>query len=177
MVFTVASMGVAAPVIVALPKLVANHYHTGVWLLGAYVTMRAIGSMLAMFYVGQVPRVRHRGILVYLTSILSSIGVVGLGFFNVPIAAMMLGVFMGFFGGLADTWWPILLQEYVPADKLGRVNSVDMIGASLLWPLAFVLVGTLSDAMEPGWVFIVAGLFSTVLRVGALSVRDIRQLN
>lgn len=176
-VFNVASMGIAAPVIVALPKLMANHYHAGIWLLGAYVTARAIGSMLAIFLIGQIAHIRHRGMLIYLTSILSSIGVVGLGLFSVPLAAIIVGVFMGFFGGLADTWWPVLLQEYVPADKLGRVSSIDQIGEALLWPLSFILVGKLSDTLGPAWIFIVSGLFSALLRICALSVKDIRHLD
>ncbi|GCE30789.1 MFS transporter [Dictyobacter alpinus] len=175
-VFIMASLGIAAPVIVALPKLITSHYHAGAWLLGAYVTARAIGSMLAILLVGQLSRIRHRGLLVYLTSIMSSMGVVALGWFSVPIAVIIVGIFMGFFGGLADTWWPVLIQEYVPADKLGRVSSVDQMGASLIWPLGFFLAGELSDTLGPSWVFIVGGLFSVLLRICALSLRDIRHL-
>ncbi|GER90087.1 hypothetical protein KDW_42490 [Dictyobacter vulcani] len=141
------------------------------------MTAQAIGSMLAMLLIGQATHIRHRGMLVYLTSILSSMGVVGLGIFSVPLAAILIGVFMGFSGGLADTWWPVLLQEYVPADKLGRVSSIDQIGEALLWPLSFVLVGKLSDTLGPAWIFIVAGLFSAFLRIWALSVKDIRDLD
>jgi MFS family permease len=175
-VFSIANIGQAAPLIVAVPKLVASHYHTGEWLLSAYASANAIGSLMAMIYIGQRASLRHRCVLVYITSILSSLCMACMGVFGWPIAFIIASIVMGIFGSIADTLWPVLIQEYVPTEKLGRVSSINMITTALVWPIGYFLVGGFSDIIGPAVVFIIGGIFSAVVRCYGFTVRDIRQL-
>jgi hypothetical protein len=69
------------------------------------------------------------------------------------------------------------LQELVPADKLGRVSSVDWLGSLALMPVGLAVDGILTDHMGPAWVFVVAGALNLALCALALTVPGIRRLD
>jgi MFS family permease len=170
-----------APLQVALPKLIHDTYHQGVWLLGATLSATAVGSMAAALVMGQIGRVRHRGVLAYLGLLLTNIAEIS---FGLPIARQLApglplaaGVGIGVGVGFFEIVWITTLQELVPADKLGRVSSVDWMGSLLLQPIGLAVVGSLTDAMGPSWVFIAGGALNLALTLIGLASRDIRHLD
>ncbi len=191
-----------APLQVALPRLVHDTFHQGVWLLGAILTTVSIGSILATLVMGQFKRIRHRGIVGYVSLIISSAGValfgVPLGMFGVgalhlgalgfslggagglsaeATLALVGGAIMGAGLGVFEIIWVTTMQEIVPPDKLGRVSSVDWLGSLCLQPIGLVVVGALTDVIGPAGVFIAGGLFSALLTLLGLLSRNIRQLD
>lgn len=70
--------------------------------------------------------------------------------------------------------WVTMMQEMVPADKLGRVTSIDILGAKCLTPVGYALGGLVTDRVGPGWVFIAAGALNVMLNVVALCVPEVR---
>jgi MFS family permease len=187
-----------APLQVALPRLVHDTFHQGVWLLGAILTTVSIGSILATLVMGQFKRIRHRGIVGYVSLIVSSAAValfgVPLGMFGVgalhlgalggagglsaeATLALVGGAIMGAGLGVFEIIWVTTMQEIVPPDKLGRVSSVDWLGSLCLQPIGLVVVGVLTDVIGPAGVFIAGGIFSALLTLLGLLSRDIRQLD
>jgi MFS family permease len=166
---------------VALPKLVHNVYGEGVWLLGALFSASALGSMAASLIIGQLHKLRHRGIFAYLGLIVAFVALFVLG---IPVphalvvavsltAASLIGFGLGVFSVIYFT----TLQELVPADKLGRVSSIDWIGSLAFQPIGLAVIGILTDRWGPSPVFLVAGVINVTTALIGLSVRGIRELD
>lgn len=170
-----------APLQVALPRLVRDSYHQGVWLLGAILTALSVGSILATLVMGQIKRTRRRGIVAYTSLVVSSCGLALFGLpispQSAPILGLASGALMGAGLGVFEIIWVTTMQELTPADKLGRVSSVDWLGSLCLQPIGLVVVGALTDAIGPSWVFIGGGLFSAALVLLGLTSRSIRALD
>jgi DHA3 family tetracycline resistance protein-like MFS transporter len=170
-----------APMQVALPKLIKDVYGQDVWLLGATGTAIAAGSLVTMLLIGQARRLHRRGILAYGGLIISSIAVIILGLplphQYAPAVAISVGVFFG--AGLAvfELIWVTTLQELVPAEKLGRVSSVDWVGSLALLPIGLAVVGVLTDRVGASWVFVAGGTLNLLLELIALAVPGIRNLD
>lgn len=164
---------------VALPRLVFAVYQSGTWLLAAITTSAAIGGIAGAIYVGQVSP-RHRGTIAFLAYVLSGLA---LFVFSLPIAQNIL-VFVvlpaafgvGFGMNTMGMIWANLLYELVPNEKLGRVVSVDHLGALCMLPAGYVLAGWLSDHYGPTSVFLLGGLMMVVLNSLPLFLRGIREI-
>ena len=181
LVASFANIAYAGGFAVALPRLVRDFYHQGVWLLGVVTASTALGAIVANVLMGQLHKVHRRGLIAYLSLVGSSITFTILGI-SLPlpvevlivICASLLG---GFFLGIFEVLWVTLLQELVPNDKLGRVSSLDMLGSYTLMPIGFLIVGILADRIGAQWIFLGGGLLNLAIFALALCVRGIRQLD
>lgn len=170
-----------APLQVTLPKLIHDTYHQQVWLLGATLSAMAVGSIIAALGMGQVRRLRKRGLLAYLALLLSGVAEL---VFGLPIARehptvapLVAAALLGGGLGVFEIIWVTTLQEMVPADKLGRVSSVDWMGSLLLQPIGLAVVGALTDVLGPPEVFLAGGALSVGLTLIGLCSREIRALD
>jgi DHA3 family tetracycline resistance protein-like MFS transporter len=170
-----------APMQVALPKLVHDTYQQGVWLLGATLSASAAGSMVAALIMGQIRRPRKRGWTGYLALLVSAGAELcfGLPFAQryAPAAPLVVAALAGAGLGVFELIWVTTLQELVPADKLGRVSSVDWMGSLLLQPVGLAVVGVMTDIIGPAWVFVAGGALNVALALVGLSSRAIRGLD
>lgn len=175
----VCNIAISGPSQIASPKLIHDSYGAGAWLLGVVIMANSLGSIIAMFLVGQL-HLKRRGLFAYL--FLSGLSVV-MVVFGLPLphnwepvvatlAAFTGGTCLGFFNII----WITLLQEKVPGDKLGRISSIDMLGSYALLPVGYALAGVFTDLIGASWVFIAGGILNLVLCLIVLSVRDIRNL-
>ena len=82
---------------VAFPRLVADFYHAKVWLLGVLGPAEAVGSLLGTLLIGQIPRMRQRGKMYYLSLIVGNIGIALMGL-PLPQNNALLAVLLG--GGI-----------------------------------------------------------------------------
>jgi MFS family permease len=170
---------------VAMPKLVHDVYGAGVWLLGVLEMSSGLGAIVATLIVGQIRHLHRRGMLMYLSVILASIAIAVLGLplpkvsatIGAQYIAPLANAFVGFGLGAFGVIWVTVMQEMVPADKLGRVTSIDILGAKCLTPVGYALGGLITDRVGPGWVFIFAGTLNLVLNVFALCVPEIREVD
>lgn len=165
---------------IALPKLVRDTYHADVTLFGWITTVSGVGAVVAMLVIGQMRRLRRRGLLAYLSFMLSSVALMAYGL-PLPlrlspsialVASFITGLGLGVFGIIWDT----VLQELVPAEKLGRVSSVDLLGSFALLPIGYAIIGVLTDRVGPVSVFLAAGALALLLSVIGITVRGIRTL-
>ena len=165
---------------VALPRLVHDVYGRGVTLLGALGAASAFGSIAATLLVGQMAHLPRRGLVAYLAVLLASVaeGILGLPlpYASAPVIACLASACLGFGLGAFGIIWVTLMQELVPQDMLGRVSSIDQLGAWSLLPIGFALTGIATDHIGPAAVFLLAGAMNVVLAIIALLVPDIRDL-
>lgn len=59
--------------------------------------------------------------------------------------------------------WQSTLQRHVPEHMLGRVSSIDLLGNSLINPIAPIAAAALVAAMGPAAAFAVAGVYAVTL--------------
>jgi DHA3 family tetracycline resistance protein-like MFS transporter len=170
----------SAPLLVVLPRLIADVYHEGVWLLGGMATAQAIGLIAATFIVGQV-RLRRRGLVAFGSMVFASLAGAALGvpWPHASVAYIALGaaVVIGLGGGMLQTIWITLLHELVPNEKLGRVASIDLVGSIGLMPPAYAVSGLLADRFGPALVFLVGGALKTALYAGSLLTHAVREVD
>ncbi len=177
---TLGNIFFSGPLEVAMPKLVHDVYGMGVWFLGIIWTTAAIGSIVGTFLIGQFSHLPKRGILMYLMVLLMSIAEIFLGIpfshTSAPIIGCVANGLIGFGSGAFGIIWVTLMQELVPSDKLGRVSSIDQLGAYSFLPVGYALTGIATDHIGPSMVFLIAGIANVVLAVIALAVPDIRKV-
>lgn len=175
----ISSIGGAGAVQVALPKLIQDSYGQGIWLLGIVWVVGGIGAIAALPLIPLVNRHQKRGLIIYLAQGASGCALI---VFALPfphavepfVACLAMGI-LTLGQTISEVLWTTVLQERVPDDKLGRVNSINQLAGYGLWPLGFVLAGFLSDRVSPIWTFLGAGVVIVGLYGLALSVRRIRQ--
>jgi MFS family permease len=87
-------------------------------------------------------------------------------------AAFVAGLTLEQFG----VAWETTMQEHVPAEKLARVYSYDMVGSFVAMPVGEMAVGPIAQAVGLEATLVGAGLIMTVAVIGMLSSRDVRTL-
>ena len=72
--------------------------------------------------------------------------------------------------------WETTMQEHVPADKLARVYSYDMVGSFVAIPVGEIAIGPISHAAGVEPTLIGASVLLILAVFGMLSSRDVRML-
>jgi MFS family permease len=72
--------------------------------------------------------------------------------------------------------WETTMQEHVPADKLARVYSYDMLGSFLAMPIGEVAVGPIARVVGVHATVLGAAALEIVAVIGMLTSRDVRTL-
>jgi MFS family permease len=177
LVFSITNITLAGPYSIAMPFLVKDQLGGDEKLLGIIYSIFPIGYALASLVLGAFPRIRYRGPVFYICSIIAGLG---LGMFGLHVPFYVL-VIAALFNGAAleivGLVWMNLLQELVPPEKMGRVSSVDMLGSFVLLPVGFAATGWLIDQVGAGTVFVGAGLLTALLCALPLLHPAIRKLD
>jgi MFS family permease len=90
----------------------------------------------------------------------------------VAVAGFACGVCVEQFG----IAWEMSLQQEVPADRLARVYSYDMVGSYVAIPVAQIAVGPLAELLGTRTALFGAAVVVAVGTLAMLSVRDVRML-
>ena len=141
------------------------------FILAAETAGMILGGLIAM-------RIRVHRLLFLGTAAtaLEALPVLGLGVFPhvglLVVAGFVAGVGLEQFG----VAWETTMQEHVPADKLARVYSYDMVGSFIAIPIGQVLAGPLAQSVGLEPALIGAGVLMLLAVLGMLSSRDVRHL-
>jgi len=167
----------AGPMSVALPFLVKVNLRQEVAVLGLFTSMSAAGYVIGALWLGRLTRIRHRGPLAYISTIIMGVVVASFGLTQyIPVlalAAFLGGVFMSFFGLI----WTNTLQELVPRQLLGRVSAIDSLGSFVLLPIGFGVAGWATDLIGAPLVFGIGGTITVMLALLGLLHPAIRYLD
>lgn len=93
-------------------------------------------------------------------------------FVLVALAAFVAGVGVEFF----EVLWATTLQQQIPADRLSRVSSYDLLGSFVLVPVGTVMVGPLAQAIGAANVLWAAAIIVVAVTTAVLAVGDVRRL-
>ncbi|RPJ16824.1 MAG: MFS transporter [Chloroflexi bacterium] len=167
----------AGPRAVALPFLIKEDLGGEVELLGWFGSAASLGFVVGMLWLGQYVRLHRRGLLAYLSIIVT--GAVLLPFaFKLPIPVLIAALFVGGFStAVFSLIWTHTLQKMVPGEMLGRVSSIDALGSFVLLPIGFALAGWGTELLGAPAVFLIGGLGVILLVLLGLSHPAIRNLD
>jgi MFS family permease len=90
---------------------------------------------------------------------------------------ILLGAFLHGFGlEIFSVNWDLSIQQNIPADRLARVYSLDMVGSFVFRPVGLAMTGPIAEAVgfRP-WLLVVAGVMACSSFVALMS-RDVRRL-
>jgi DHA3 family tetracycline resistance protein-like MFS transporter len=160
-----------------MPFFIRNDLGRDVELLGVFGSAASLGFVLGMIWLGQYMRLHRRGLLAYLSVIVT--GVVLLPFaFKLPVPILIAAMFIGgFSASIFSLIWTHTLQEMVPGDMLGRVTSIDALGSFVLLPIGFALVGWSTDRLGAPTVFLMGGIGIILIVLLALFHPAVRNLD
>jgi MFS family permease len=170
-VASVSTIFLIGPSDAALPLLVKQRFgaQVSVSLFGLLNALSSVGSISAALILGHFKRLRRRGLLIYGAWMIASLMLTIIGLpisaFWVCLAFLVQGMSLTTLG----LSWVNTLQEFVPAELLGRVFSIDMLVSSGLLPIGYGLAGIAADHFGASPVFVLGGLISTgVIALGLL---------
>lgn len=177
LVFGFINVTAGGPFAVALPLLIKKTFNADVSALGVLQSLFAIGSISGAIWLGRFTKLRRRGLIAYLATLITGVAALLVGLpitlIGVGIASFARGVGFAIFGLI----WTNTVQELVPREKLGRVFSIDALGSFVLMPLGFAGVGVLADQLGAPMVFILGGAITIFLTLLALLHPAIRNLD
>jgi MFS family permease len=167
----------AGPRNVAMPFLIHDTLGLEVSALGAVTSSIAVGSVAAAVFLGRYHRLRRRGLLLYSCELVMGLMLIVFG--RAPgVEVLMAAAFIFGVGiSIGNLIWTNTLQEMVPADRLGRVSSIDALGSFVFLPLGFAFAGILTEQFGPANVFLLGGALVILLSGGMLLVPSIRRLD
>jgi MFS family permease len=121
-----------------------------------------VGTITASIGIAQLVS-RRPGRVLYAFEVLAAVCVVAIGL--VPVLPVVV-VSMALTGvGLSSSTviWQALLQRHVPRRMLGRVSSIDLLGNSVINPIAPIAAAALVGLAGPPGTFLVAGVYALTL--------------
>ena len=141
---------------------------------GVIMSAYGVGTILASIVIAQLA-IRRPGRVMFAFELLAGIAVLAIGLVPVLPAVVVSMALIGV--GLASSTviWEALLQRHIPERVLGRVSSIDILGNSLINPMAPIAAAALVGSVGPASTFIVAGAYAVVLASVALVASPLRR--
>ena len=134
-----------------------------------------VGTILASIVIAQIA-VRRPGRLLFAFELTAGVAVLAIGLLPALPAVVVSMALAG--AGLASSTviWEALLQRHVPEKMLGRVASIDLLGNSLINPMAPIAAAALVGSIGPASTFIVAGAYAVLLATMGLVMSPLRRI-
>lgn len=174
--FMVVNVAYAGQSGVMTPLLVRDVLRGNAETFGVIMSAYGVGTILASIVVAQLS-IRRPGRPMFAFELLAAVAVLAIGL--VPVLPAT-AVFIALTGvGLASSTviWEALLQRHVPERMLGRVSSLDLLGNSLINPVAPIAAAALVGSIGPSSTFVVAGVYAVALASIGLSASPLRHID
>lgn len=156
------------------PTVVKTHF-AGARDWGLMMTTGAIGALLAGAFVLRVKPQRPLR-LGYALGFFMPLMLLAFAL-PAPLPVLMLATAMLFFNiTVVNTLWVTMEQQYVPPELISRVDSLGWIVAVMVTPIGLVIVGPISGAVGVGPTLVGGALIGALSVAGALTVRELRDL-
>jgi len=102
--------------------------------------------------------------------------VLAVGLFPVLPVVLVLFALMGVALSSSTVIWEALLQRAIPPRMLGRVSSINLLGNSLINPVAPLVAAALIAPVGPPGTFVIAGIYALVLVTIAVIASPVRSM-
>jgi len=161
--------GVMAPLLVR--DTLGGDARTFGFLMAAY----GVGTIIASVGVAQLVT-RRPGRVMFAFEILAALTVLSIGLVpTLPVAFVSMAL-MGVALSSSTVIWQAMLQRLVPTQVLGRVTSIDLLGNSVINPLAPLIAAALIGAVGPAGTWLIAGIYALGLVAATVIVSPLRDL-
>ena len=173
--FMVVNFAYAGQSGVMTPLLVRDVLAGNAETFGAIMSAYGVGTIVASIVIAQLA-VRRPGRVLFAFELLAGVAVLAIGLLpSLPAVAVLMALAGA---GLASSTviWEALLQRHVPEQMLGRVASIDLLGNSLINPMAPIAVAALVGSIGPASTFVVAGAYAVVLASIGLVASPLRPM-
>ena len=173
--FMVVNFAYAGQAGVMTPLLVHDVLAGDAETFGVIRSAYGVGTILASIVIAQLA-VGRPGRVMFAFELLAGVAVLTTGLLPALPAVVISMALMG--AGLASSTviWEALLQRHVPEKMLGRVASIDLLGNSLINPMAPIAAAALVGSIGPANTFIVAGAYAVVLATVGLVASPLRRI-
>src|SRR5688572_10587667 len=173
--FMVVNFAYAGQSGVMTPLLVRDVLAGNAETFGAIMSAYGVGTILASIVIAQLA-VRRPGRVMFTFELLAGIAVLAIGLLPALPAVVVSMALVA--AGLASSTviWEALLQRHVPEKMLGRVASIDLLGNSLINPMAPIAAAALVGSIGPANTFVVAGVYAVVLGSIGLVASPLRRI-
>lgn len=155
------------------PVVADQSFGRGAWgfILAAQTGGMILGGLIALRL--RIRRLLYFGVFATLfTSLTVFVLAVYPHVWPLVVSALIAGMCLEQFG----VAWETTMQEHVPADKLARVYSYDMVGSFVAMPIGEIAVGPIARSAGLPPTLIGAGVLMTIAVLFMLSSRDVRTL-
>ena len=119
---------------------------------------------------------RRPGRIMFAFEMLAALCVLAMGLAPVVPVVFVSMALMGAALASSTVIWQSLLQRLVPAPLLGRVTSIDLLGNSVINPVAPLIAAGLIGSLGPPGTFLTAGVYAIVLVSIAVSASPLRDM-
>jgi len=159
---------------VMTPLLVRDSLGGDAQLYGLISGAVGVGTIVASVAVAQLV-IRRPGVVLFAFEMLAACATVGIGLLPVVPAVLLFLAITAAALASSTVIWQGLLQRHVPEHMLGRVSSIDLLGNSVINPVAPLVAAALISAVGPPGTFLVAGVYAVVLASAGLLLSPLRR--
>ena len=174
--FMVVNVAYAGQSGVMTPLLVRDVLAGNAETYGVISSAYGVGTIVASVIVAQIA-VSRPGRLLFMFEVLAGISVLAIGLLPVVPAVVAFMSFIGVGLAASTVMWEALLQRRVPDRMLGRVASIDVLGNSLINPIAPIAAAALVSAIGPADTFVVTGAYALALASVGLLASPLRLID
>ena len=144
---------------VMTPLLVRDGLGGGAEMYGTITAAYGVGTIVASFVVAQLV-LRRPGRPMFAFELLAGLSVLAIGLLPTLPAVVALMALVGVGLSSSTVIWQAMLQRHVPERMLGRVSSIDLLGNSVINPIAPIAAAALVGSIGPAGTFVVAGTYA-----------------
>jgi DHA3 family tetracycline resistance protein-like MFS transporter len=173
--FMVVNVAYAGHPGVMTPLLVRDTLGGDARMFGLLMAAYGVGTVVASVGVAQLVT-RRPGRVMFAFEILAALTVVAVGLEPTLPVVVASFVLMGVALSSSTVIWQAMIQRLVPARVLGRVTSIDLLGNSVINPLAPLIAAALIAAVGPPATFLIAGIYALGLVAFTVLVSPLRDL-
>lgn len=160
---------------VMTPILVRDTLSGDARIFGLIMSGYGVGTIVASIGVAQLAT-RRPGRAMFAFEILAAISVIAIGLIpTLPVVFISIAL-MGVGLSSSTVIWQSLIQRHVPAGVLGRVTSIDLLGNSVINPLAPVIAAALITTVGPPTTWLVVGIYALALVTITVFVSPLREM-
>jgi MFS family permease len=173
--FMVVNVAYAGHPGVMTPLLVRDTLGGDARMFGLLMAAYGVGTIVASVGVAQLVT-RRPGRVMFAFEILAALTVLTVGLAPTLPVVVASFVLMGVALSSSTVIWQAMIQRLVPARVLGRVTSIDLLGNSVINPLAPLIAAALIASVGPPATFVIAGLYALVLVFIAVATSPLRNM-
>jgi DHA3 family tetracycline resistance protein-like MFS transporter len=142
---------------------------------GLLMAAYGVGTIVASIGVAQLVT-RRPGRVLFAFEILATLTTLAIGIEPTLPVVFVSFALMGVALSSSTVIWQAMLQRLVPARVLGRVTSIDLLGNSVINPVAPLIAAVLIGSLGPPGTFLVAGVYALALVTITVAVSPLRDL-